>query len=50
MPLDLKAQYQTDTKASTDYLVEAGVDVDNFREPWDGIKQYVDYLKVNSFY
>jgi ADP-L-glycero-D-manno-heptose 6-epimerase len=50
MPADLKAQYQTDTKASTDYLIEAGVDVDNFREPWDGIKQYVDYLKVNGFY
>ena len=50
MPADLKAQYQTDTKAFTDYLVEAGVDVDNFREPWDGIKQYVDYLKVNGFY
>lgn len=50
MPEDLKAQYQTDTRANTDALRSAGVDVDTFLEPWQGIDLYWEYLKSNRFY
>ena len=50
MPEDLKAQYQTDTKANTDALRSAGVDVDAFLEPWQGIDLYWEYLKTGRFY
>jgi ADP-L-glycero-D-manno-heptose 6-epimerase len=50
MPEDLRAQYQLDTKADTGKLALAGVDVDLFYEPWQGIKEYVGYLKTNKFY
>jgi ADP-L-glycero-D-manno-heptose 6-epimerase len=50
MPEDLKIQYQTDTKANTDMLESAGVDVDSFLEPWQGIDLYWEYLKSNRFY
>ena len=50
MPDDLKSQYQVDTKADTDYLREAGVAVDDFLEPWEGIKEYFKYLKHKDRY
>jgi hypothetical protein len=50
MPDDLKAQYQLDTKADTGKLELAGVDVDLFYEPWQGIKEYCQYLKASRFY
>ena len=50
MPDDLKAQYQLDTKADTGKLALAGVDVDLFYEPWQGIKEYCQYLKTSKFY
>lgn len=50
MPEDLKAQYQTDTKANINALRSAGVDVDTFLEPWQGIDMYWEYLKSNRFY
>jgi ADP-L-glycero-D-manno-heptose 6-epimerase len=50
MPDDLKSQYQTDTKADTTALRAAGVDVDLFLEPWQGIDLYWEYLKSNRFY
>lgn len=50
MPEDLRAQYQLDTKANTTELQLAGVNVDLFYEPWQGIKQYVKYLNSSSFY
>ena len=50
MPEDLKAQYQLDTKADILALGLVGVDTDLFLEPWQGIKEYIKYLKTNSFY
>jgi ADP-L-glycero-D-manno-heptose 6-epimerase len=50
MPEDLKSQYQLDTKADTNYLREAGVTVDDFLEPWEGIKEYFKYLKNKDRY
>jgi ADP-L-glycero-D-manno-heptose 6-epimerase len=50
MPADLKSQYQTSTKADVEYLKEAGVDVDNFLEPWEGIREYMKYLKTTQIY
>ncbi len=50
MPEDLKAQYQTDTRADTDALRSAGVDVDSFLEPWQGIDLYWEYLKTKRHY
>jgi nucleoside-diphosphate-sugar epimerase len=50
MPADLKAQYQLDTKANTSGLVDAGLDVAEFFEAWQGIKEYVKYLKTNQTY
>lgn len=50
MPDDLKAQYQISTKANVDYLKEAGVDVDNFLEPWEGVRDYMRDLKTTQTY
>jgi ADP-L-glycero-D-manno-heptose 6-epimerase len=50
MPADLKSQYQTSTKADVEYLKEAGVDVDTFLEPWEGIREYMKYLKTTQIY
>jgi ADP-L-glycero-D-manno-heptose 6-epimerase len=50
MPDDLKLQYQTDTRADISKLQSAGVDVDTFLEPWQGIDLYWEYLKLNRFY
>jgi ADP-L-glycero-D-manno-heptose 6-epimerase len=50
MPADLKSQYQTSTKADIEYLKEAGVDVDTFLEPWEGIREYIKYLKTTQIY
>ncbi len=50
MPEDLKSQYQTDTRADVTALREAGVDVDTFLEPWQGIDLYWEYLKTGRRY
>jgi ADP-L-glycero-D-manno-heptose 6-epimerase len=50
MPADLKSQYQTSTKADVEYLKEAGVDIDTFLEPWEGIREYMKYLKTTQIY
>jgi hypothetical protein len=50
MPDDLKAQYQLDTKADTTKLELAGVNVDLFYEPWQGIQEYCKYLRTSKFY
>jgi ADP-L-glycero-D-manno-heptose 6-epimerase len=50
MSEDLKAQYQTYTRANTDRLVEAGVQVQEFLGIEDGIPLYIDYLKNDSYY
>jgi len=50
MPDDLKLQYQTHTRADISKLKSAGVDVDTFLEPWQGIDLYWEYLKLNRFY
>ena len=44
MPDDLKAQYQLNTRANVTNLYSAGVDVDSFLSPADGIAEYVKYL------
>lgn len=50
MPEDLKKQYQLDTKANVDALVTAGVNVDDFLEPWQGISEYFKFYKTKSYY
>lgn len=50
MPKDLEAQYQKETQASVGALESAGVDVDSFLEPWQGVDLYWEYLKSNRFY
>lgn len=50
MPEDLRAQYQQDTRADVSALEAAGVDVDSFLEPWQGIDLYWDYIKSDRFY
>ena len=50
MPADLESQYQTDTKADVAYLREAGISVDDFLEPWEGIKEYFKYLRHKDRY
>lgn len=50
MPEDLKAQYQTDTRADITALKTAGVDTDLFLEPWQGIDLYWEYLRTGRFY
>lgn len=50
MPADLQKQYQTWTKANTDSLTAAGVQVETFRTLQQGIAEYVEYLKTHSYY
>lgn len=50
MPDDLKAQYQKETVANVTALESAGIDVDSFLEPWQGIDLYWEYLKTGRFY
>lgn len=50
MPLDLQKQYQTWTKANTDSLTAAGVQVETFRTLQQGVAEYVEYLKTHSYY
>ena len=50
MPDDLKAQYQKNTCASVDYLKAAGIEVNKFVQPADGIKEYFEYLNSNQIY
>ena len=50
MPDDLRAQYQTDTKADVTALNAVGVDTAKFKDIEPGIQEYVDYLKTNKFY
>jgi ADP-L-glycero-D-manno-heptose 6-epimerase len=50
MPEDLKAQYQLDTRADTTSLSASGFDTTQLFEPWQGIKEYVKYLKTTQTY
>jgi ADP-L-glycero-D-manno-heptose 6-epimerase len=50
MPADLKAQYQSDTKADVSALVNSGLDVSEFFEAWQGIQEYIKYLKTTQTY
>jgi ADP-L-glycero-D-manno-heptose 6-epimerase len=49
MPADLKAQYQTDTKADTTALAATGFDVDLCRSVAEGVEDYAAYLKGHSY-
>jgi ADP-L-glycero-D-manno-heptose 6-epimerase len=49
MPADLKAQYQTDTKADTTALIATGFDVDLCRSVAEGIEDYAQYLKGHHY-
>lgn len=49
MPSDLKAQYQTDTKADLASLTAIGYDV-TMRSADEGVKQYLGYLEKHSYY
>lgn len=49
MPADLKAQYQTDTKADVTALETIGFDVDLCRSVAEGVEDYVQYLKGHSY-
>jgi len=44
MPEDLVAQYQTHTRANINHLEKAGLDVEKFILPKQGIDKYCDYL------
>lgn len=50
MPDDLQAQYQKNTKADVTKLTSAGYDVNDMLLPWDGIPEYVEYLKHGTLY
>jgi ADP-L-glycero-D-manno-heptose 6-epimerase len=50
MPKDLKAQYQLNTRADVTNLYSAGVDVDSFLTPADGIAEYVKYLSSQRLF
>lgn len=50
MPSDLKAQYQTNTRANTTALKEAGVDVNKFLSIGLGVEEYCRYLTTSQFY
>ena len=50
MPDDLKTQYQSNTRADTNKLKDAGVDTSKFLNIGSGIEQYVEFLKTSSFY
>ncbi len=49
MPKDLAKQYQTDTKANTKALTDAGFDVTLCRSVSEGIEDYVSYLKEGRY-
>jgi len=49
MPADLKAQYQTDTKADTTAIAATGFDVDLCRSVAEGVEDYAAYLKGHSY-
>jgi len=49
MPADLKAQYQTDTKADTTAIATTGFDVDLCRSVVEGVEDYAEYLKGHSY-
>ena len=49
MPADLKAQYQTDTKADTTAIAATGFDVDLCRSVAEGVEDYAEYLKGHSY-
>jgi ADP-L-glycero-D-manno-heptose 6-epimerase len=50
MPDDLKEQYQINTVADTESLIEAGINVEDFIGIEAGIKKYMDYLATNRYY
>ena len=50
MPTDLQKQYQTWTRADTEALTLAGIDVNSFRSVKKGIEEYLEYLKTHSYY
>jgi len=50
MPDDLKAQYQLETRADHTALYKAGYNTDLFYEPWQGVHEYVKYLKTTQIY
>lgn len=50
MPTDLQAQYQKNTRADITKLISSGYDVNDMLLPWDGIPEYVEYLKQGSLY
>ena len=50
MPTDLQAQYQLRTCADTTRLKQAGVSVDQFLSPEQGIEEYIKYLKNRQLY
>lgn len=50
MPDDLKAQYQANTCADLQPLKDAGFDVSQLRSVYQGVDDYVEYLKFNKFY
>lgn len=49
MPADLAKQYQTDTKADTKALTDAGFDVTLCRTVSEGIEDYVPFLKEGRY-
>lgn len=50
MPEDLEKQYQTDTKANVTNLKKAGVAVDSFVTPEQGVAMYLTYLRDRQYY
>jgi ADP-L-glycero-D-manno-heptose 6-epimerase len=50
MPKDLAAQYQKNTCADVTQLIKAGVAVNDFLAPWEGIPEYLNYLKTQRLY
>lgn len=49
MPADLRAQYQTDTKADITALEATGFDVSLCRSIPEGVEDYVQFLKEHSY-
>jgi hypothetical protein len=50
MPKDLAAQYQKNTCADVTQLIKAGVAVNDFLAPWEGIPEDLNYLKTQRLY
>ena len=50
MPDDLKKQYQINTLADMQWLINAGVDVKSFTKVHEGIATYIDYLAKTRYY